>query len=166
MVPVMTTIAEPAASLTEWLETTKIQMSRMLKLLKDEVGLLSTRDATGIERVAEAKRILTPTLDELAEQRRLLLGETVGEEALACFLADQAIDPTERSRLLGEWREVERLVRDCRRQNDINGTYIGLLRRHVETSLDILGDSGRLDATYGPDGTKHRPGRPRHSYSV
>lgn len=149
-----------------WSGEAYTHLGRMLELLEREAGFLSARDAGGMLRIAEHKRQLAPLLDDLAIRRRELLGDVPGRAAMDRFLDDQGIAGAERETVRAEWERLETLVQSCRRQNEINGTYIGLLRRHVETTLDILGGPANLDATYGPDGTKRRTGRARHSYSV
>jgi flagellar biosynthesis/type III secretory pathway chaperone len=64
------------------------------------------------------------------------------------------------------WQQIAALAKECEELNDLNGAYVGLLRQHVQRSLDALHDRPSQNLTYGPDGVGQRPTSTRKLLSV
>lgn len=144
-------------------------LDEMLGLLQAEAEALGIRDAAALERIAQQKQELVPILERLTAAQRDCLGVApvqAIEDGIGDFLARTGADPATAGPLRADWQAILAAARACQRQNEHNGAYIGLLRRHVETSLDILHGPSQAEATYGPDGAKRRNGYARRSYSV
>lgn len=158
--------------LRELFRATLEALGEMLGLLEREAGALSGRDAATLERIALTKHELVPILDRLAAEQRQCLnaaGITDAAEAggVEAYLARMGVESAPAAELRADWQEIIRLLQACKRQNELNGAYIALLRRHVEHALDILHGPTQAEATYGRDGAKHRGGAySRRSYSA
>lgn len=141
-------------------------LSEMLGVLEAEAEALAVRDSNRLERLAQQKQELVPILERLAAAQRRQLGiapESAIEAGIERYLA--AVDADTATAIQAAWQAILDHTRACQRQNEHNGAYIGLVRRHVETSLDILQGPAH-GTTYGRDGVKHRGGYGRRSYSV
>lgn len=141
-------------------------LEKMLALLEQEAACLEARDASGMERIAGEKLRLAPQLEEMAGHHREHLDLGDAEAGVEWLLDGAGGTVAEQDALRDQWRHIVRLTQACRRQNGINGAYIGLLRRHVEGTLQILAGAAAGEATYGPDGATRRGGLSRHSFSV
>ncbi len=148
------------------LRATLENLREMHGLLEQEAEALGTRDAEAMDRIAVKKQELVPVLDRLAAEQRLCLGDSEDEAGIEACLARAGVHASVADLLRADWREILRLLTACKRRNELNGAYIGLLSRHVETSLDILLGPSQAEATYGRDGVKRRGGVSRRSYSV
>ena len=141
-------------------------LSEMLGLLQQESLALSARDDTALDRIALQKRELTPILDRLAAEQGNCLGLAHAGEGIEPYLARVGAGAAVAEGLRADWRKLLDLLHACKHQNELNGAYIGLLRRHVEQALEILHGPSHSEATYGPDGAKRRAAYSRRSYSA
>ncbi|MGX2040126.1 flagella synthesis protein FlgN [Methylocaldum sp. MU1018] len=155
--------------LRELFRQTLAGLGEMLSLLEKESDCLAAREAAALELTASNKRKLAFLLNDLAARQSEFVrahGLPSDEGDIGAFLdrLDSAMPQAEALR--SEWREIVRLTSACKRRNELNGAYIGLLRRHVDSSLNFLYGSASADATYGPDGARCRSETSRRSFSV
>jgi flagella synthesis protein FlgN len=156
-------------NLAQCLEQTVAGLRCMKRVLEREEAALSGRDPKTLDQCTRDKEVLANGLNALGQQLENLprsLGLPPGLKSVVRLLAagtklDPAYEP-----LRGRWREIMALARHCRKQNEMNGAYIGLLSRHARRSLDILHDRVGQDITYGPDGLGRRPKASRELLSV
>jgi flagellar biosynthesis/type III secretory pathway chaperone len=144
-------------------------LGEMHGLLDREAVALGARDAEELGRIAARKQALVPVLDRLAAAQGQCLGGMGGGEGAAsveAFLSRSGVAGAAVESALAEWREIQRLLQACKRQNEANGAYIALLRRHVEAALSILMGPAYPEATYGPDGAQRRGVYSRRSFSA
>lgn len=147
-----------------WFRATQEGLAEMLDLLQREAAALSARDSAALEKIALKKQELVPILDRLAAEQQRRPGGPGNAAGMEAWLNrfGAAAGP-----LRADWQTVVELLRACHQQNQLNGAYIGLLQRHVETSLDILQGPAHAEATYGRDGAKRRNAYSnRRSYSA
>ena len=158
----------PPEHLRDLFRATLEGLGEMLGLLEQEAMALSARDASALERVVLTKHELVPILDRLAAEQRQCLAVPGAKEdsGVEAYLASMAVEASRAAGLRADWRELLRLLQACKRQNELNGAYIGLLRRHVEHALDILHGPAQSEATYDRDGAKRRAAYSRRSYSA
>jgi flagella synthesis protein FlgN len=141
-------------------------LTQILALLEAEAEALKMRDSQELERIALSKQEEAGILNELSTRQEAFLraqGFSPDRAGMEAFLNQPQWLETEF--LQSRWAEVIRLSSACRRQNEINGAYIGLLRPYVETLLDVL-HGPTSEGTYGPDGAKRRGPRAGRSFSV
>lgn len=146
-------------NLAQCLEQTFAGLRCMKRVLEQEETALGNRDPKALDKCTRDKETLANGLNGLALQLENLpraLGLPPGLKSVVRLLAaGPKIDPAYEP-LRGRWREIVALARQCRKHNEMNGAYIGLLSRHTQRSLDILHDRTGQDITYGPDGLGRR----------
>lgn len=141
---------------------------QMADLLIEESQSLQTRDVESILSVASRKRNLADSLNELtARQRSLLegLGFTADRSGMEDFLSQPGSEVDDES-LREKWQALLKITAECRYQNEVNGTYVGLLERYVEASLDLIAGSPSQTETYNPKGSRSRIALSRRSFTV
>ncbi|MBM3202401.1 flagellar protein FlgN [Candidatus Woesearchaeota archaeon] len=134
-------------------------------LLEEESSALRSRDVDNLHAVAARKQDLADNLNELTVRQKSLLHATgfsvdaAGMESLLRQTADEAG--------LQVWQETLRMTTECKYRNEVNGAYLALLERYVESALDVMTGSPSLGETYGPKGSKSRGvASPRRSFTV
>lgn len=140
----------------------------MTDLLDQEAKCLQSRDIESIEDAARRKRELADYLNDLtAKQRNLLelLGYSADRAGMENFL-DQVSSEPDGTEIRDIWQSLLKVTAECRHQNEINGAYLGLLERYVESSLDLISGSPSQSETYGPKGSKNRGVLSRRSFKV
>jgi len=145
------------------------RLGEMSELLEEESRCLAAREAEALEQTSAKKRKLASVLNDLAVRQSEFVrahGLSPDEGDIAAFLDRLDSGLPETAALRSGWREIVRLTLACRRQNELNGAYIGLLRRHVDSSLNFLLGASSAGATYGPDGSTRRGDVSRRSFSV
>ncbi|HYE33924.1 flagellar protein FlgN [Methylocaldum sp.] len=141
----------------------------MLSLLEKESECLAAREIEAVEAASSKKQKLAFLLNDLAARQTGFVhayGLPSDAGNINTFLDRLDSELPEVETLRAEWREIVRLTLACRRQNELNGAYIGLLRRHVDSSLNFLHGFSSAGATYGPDGSRCRGEISRQSFSV
>jgi len=143
---------------------------RLMQLVLEQEALgLKDCNAEAVEKIAQEKQARAHKLDTLAEcQEHLLrtLNLPAGKEGVECLLSNLLqTDPTTRN-LTTIWQDLQNTTVQCRKLNEANGAYIGLLRQHVQRSLDIVHGQPSQDFVYGPDGVGRRPMPSRKLLSV
>lgn len=144
-------------------------LGEMSRLLEEEARSLAARDTEALELTASKKQKLAFLLNDLAARQNHLVracGFQGNEGGVAAFLDRLDPESPQTRALLAEWREIVRLGSACRKQNELNGAYIALLQRHIDSSLNFLHGASSADATYGPDGSTRRGETSRQSFSA
>lgn len=153
------------ADIQQRLDDILSSIANMKQVLRKESDVLSARDAARLQALSDAKESLarninqqTDALNELLSNRGLPAIRELAPAVRNTGEAGARIDAT--------WQEIAALAKECEEQNDLNGAYVGLLRQHVQRSLDVLHDRPAQDITYGPDGVGQRPASSRKLLSV
>lgn len=147
---------------------TREHLLTMRGLLSEESGSLQARNIGKIESLAAEKRNLAEELNQLAEKQRDLLAglghsaDRAGVEACIEQIVTEGGDAT----LAEFWKELIELTAECKYQNEINGTYVGLLERYVEATLDLISGSPSQSETYSCKGSRTRATLSRRSFTV
>lgn len=126
---------------------------RLLAVLKHEHSLLSGRDATAIERVAEEKRHYLTQLDASGQAHGAALraaGYTEYTQSMQDWL--KQLDKRAGSQLTSLWQQLESLLTACHQQNQLNGGVIEISRRHTQRALSILHGKPEETELYSPGG--------------
>jgi flagellar biosynthesis/type III secretory pathway chaperone len=155
--------------LAQCLEQTLAGLKCMKRALEQEESALRLRDAAALDKSTRDKEILAGGLNTLAQKLEALLraqGAPPGLKGVARLLAQLPETEPASAVLRKGWREIVGLMNACRKLNEINGAYIGLLRQHTQRSLDILHERSSQDMTYGPDGLGRRAKASRKLVSV
>lgn len=117
--------------------------SDLFQCLTKEHDALSLNQLDKLVPLSEQKQQLVNTLDQLDQQRQA----SCGQQSFTHYL--NTLDP----KLTSHWQSIEKLVKKCQQQNEVNGR---LLNRHnslTREALEILtGKKLNSDHTYGPDG--------------
>jgi flagella synthesis protein FlgN len=138
------------------------EMQGMEQVLIRESECLRTRDTRGLSQVSSAKEQLAQRIALWTESQSDFF-RNGGLSSIGSLLAGPAAqDPV----LAGMCRKLSDLVESCRTWNETNGAYLGLLRNHVQKSLDILHERSPQDFTYGPDGIGKHHSSSRRLLSV
>jgi len=156
--------------LMELLNRTHEKLIEMSDLLNTESQSLQSRNIEGIMSVANHKRELADSINALTARQRSLLeqlgfsADRSGMEACLSQLGSEAADgkdsPQER------WQALLKITSECHHQNEVNGSFVGLLERYVEASLDLIAGSPSQTETYSPKGSKSRAALSRRSFRV
>jgi flagellar biosynthesis/type III secretory pathway chaperone len=79
---------------------------------------------------------------------------SVDQKTNICTFLSQ-YDPQSEWNLVSLWQQVEHLISNCRKKNNINGKIISLQFRHTQQALTILrhGEQGS-ESCYTPSGTR------------
>lgn len=159
-------MTEPLAHLERQFAAWNARLAQMDEVLAREAEILSQRDATALESIAEDKLVLMGELDELQNRTFELLGIQAGDSVdLAAWLAARAASAEITPRLLEAWAAIGERGRSCARRNEQNGAYVSLLSRHVTSSLEILRGPGS-ESTYGRDGARRGGGESLRSFTA
>ncbi len=154
--------------LMELLNRTHEKLIEMSDLLDAESQSLQSRDIEGIMSVANQKRELADSLNALTARQRSLLeqlgfsADRSGMEACLGQLDSVAGEDSPQER----WLALLKITSECHHQNEVNGSFVGLLERYVEASLDLIAGSPSLTETYGPKGSRSRAALSRRSFRV
>ncbi|BBA32610.1 FlgN family protein [Methylocaldum marinum] len=143
-------------------------LGEMSRLLEEEARCLAARDAAALEAVASKKQTLASVLNEVAVRQDgvVRVAAPVAAGRMTALLDRLDSEHPLAETLRSDWLEIVRLGAECRKRNELNGAYLGLLQRHVDSSLNFFHGVASPDATYGPDGATHRGEISRRSFSV
>lgn len=144
-------------------------LGKMSKVLEEEARCLARRDPEALEQAASKKQKLAARLNDLVARQNGCLqayGSPPDGRGLDTFLQGPDFELPDAESLRADWQEIVRLGLVCRKQNELNGAYIGLLLRHVDASLNFLHGVSSADATYGPNGMTRRGDISRRSFSA
>lgn len=127
----------------------------LLEILIEEHQSLGHADPDQITAISTRKRDCLKKVERHYNDREQFLTRlgissgTAGMESLVRSL------PRETT-IAKQWRELQSLAKDLKRQNDINGGIVALTQRHITLALDILSGRANTTPTYGPSGqTNH-----------
>ena len=115
-------------------ETTAVK--HLLEAIQQEQQALGARDASVVAAAVADKERLLGQLDGLAHQRAELLQQ-------AGLAADKLgfqklLEGDDSGQLAGLWSELEALLKECQKQNQINGTLLESGRQTAQQILSIL----------------------------
>jgi len=156
-------------SLRDLFEPTLAALQQMQQVLEQEALSLKDRRAEALEESTRQKELLANDLDALAKRQTNFLRAQdlpIGEESIETILPTWPSTDPATSGTWAIWQEIKRLTATCRQLNEANGAYIGLLRQHVQRSLEIIHGQASQDVVYGPDGVGHRPASSRKLLSA
>ena len=126
---------------------------KLLQTLNQEHTGLSGNDLQGIETILAAKEQCMGRLEQLSQDFLAITPRHSPEQkdAIAAFLRSR--DPQGAWGLEPLWRQIEKLLSQCRQKNNLNGKVISLSRRHVQQALTILLHGGQgSEPCYSPTG--------------
>ncbi len=126
---------------------------RLLAVLQHEHTLLSGRDASAIEQVAQEKQQFLAQLDASGRAHSAALraaGYVEGTQSMQHWL--RQVDKHTSSQLTPLWQRLESLLTACHRQNQLNGGVIEISRRHTQRALGILLGKPEEAELYNPGG--------------
>ncbi len=135
---------------------------RLLALLQHEHTLLSGRDASAIEQVAQEKQQFLAQLDASGRLHSAALrsaGYAEHTQSMQDWL--RQIDKNTGSQLTALWQRLESLLTACHWQNQRNGGVIEISRRHTQRALGILLGKPEETELYNPAGATSGTGLSR-----
>jgi len=134
------------------------QAQRLLELLQREYQLLQSAPGKLLEELLAEKRLRLETVEaSVGEHHRFLQ-----HHGLACDRRGTLdfIDACGNPGLTETWQRFDSLLRECQKQNQINGGAVTLNQRQTKQMLDILFGLGEGNKTYGPSGESRSANRP------
>jgi len=140
-------------------------IDEMHQVLQQEAEVLTARDSAALHQICERKEGLARSINASTSA----LAESLTERGLPPIAElTEALKESGKAgaQLHATWQKIAGLARQCEELNDLNGAYVGLLRQHVERSLDVFHDRPAQATTYGPDGVGQRPATSRKLLSV
>ena len=126
---------------------------RLLAVLQHEHTLVSGRDVSAIERIAQEKQQFLAQLDASGRAHSAALnaaGYTQHTQSMHDWL--RQVDKNTGSQLTPLWLRLESLLTACQRQNQLNGGVIEISRRHTQRALGILLGKPEETELYNPGG--------------
>ena len=144
-------------------------LEQMQSLLEKEAEQLSLRESDALTHAVKAKEALAERINEVTHAHYQVLGKhglEASKQGLEQLLSALSPEHPKTRVLFERWTEVKRITAHCNRLNQSNGAYLGLLRQHVNRSLDIIHGHSQQEAVYGPDGISRRTGSSRRLLSV
>lgn len=141
------------------------KLQQMQELLEQEALNLKSRDAEALQKTTRQKEILANDLDALARRQEVFLFANHLEGIDRSLSVPLATD-SQITAIRQTWQVIRDLTHTCQRLNEANGAYIGLLRQHVQRSVDILYGQSSQDVVYDRDGVSHRSASSRKLLSV
>lgn len=156
-------------ALRDLFDQTLAELQNMRLVLEHEITTLKGSDAKVLEHVTKQKERLANSLDKLIRRQEDVLRAhklPAGKEGIERILSMLPPSDPAANALHARWQEIKNLTSDCQKLNEVNGAYIGLLRQHVQRSLDIIHGQSSHDVVYGPDGVGHRTPSSRKLLSV
>ena len=116
----------------------------LVTLLLRQHALLASHDVDGLNRHNEQQTILMATVAQLAKarcQHLQTLGLKADEKGMTTLIAKLPLSL--RTTVANQWQQLEQLLHQCLRQNELNGR---LLAGQMETIHSLLGqESGYRD---------------------
>jgi len=122
----------------------------LLSVLLREREALGQRALEAIQEMAERKDRLIQQLEGLSSHQNALLRQA-GIDPQGAKLEVELRAMGVRS-VAEQWSALRSLLKDCQRENQINGGIIEISRRFAEQVLDILRGTAPDARLYGPSG--------------
>lgn len=113
--------------------------AQLIVVLDEEREALIQADADALNRVGEAKQMLTRRLEQLDAERLHL--------SAASAQASRTVSPA--------WNELLKSLTDCRDKNQRNGSLVGQRLLQVRRALSVLTGNGPDSGIYSHSGTLH-----------
>ena len=126
---------------------------RLSQILAREHEAISGNKLQELETILAAKQQCMAEL-EAASQEFIALAQGQSPDRKTDMTATlRRIDPQGTVGLVVLWRQVEKLLSQCRHSNTVNGKIININQRHIQQALSIL-RSGELgtESCYSPTG--------------
>ncbi|MEY4194195.1 MAG: hypothetical protein RLZZ226_563 [Pseudomonadota bacterium] len=139
-------------------------LADMSGLLAEEASSLQSRDTAAIQSVTARKQALADDINHLTGRQKHLLesmGFSADRPGMECFLSQ--INDESGQQL---WQELIAMTVECKHRNEVNGAYLALLARYVESALDVIMGSPSQGETYDPKGSRRRGSASRRSFTV
>lgn len=152
------------AELLTILKQEQVAVHGFVELLQQEQGFLLENSTDPLLKLADQKIVRAHQLNELAEERRQLLGKFLPEltrNSIQIWFEANSME------CLTIWQEICSLAAQSQQINHINGELILMKLRHNQQSLAALTQAVSKANLYGPDGqTNFTPGSGRSLGSV
>ncbi|WP_421201453.1 flagellar export chaperone FlgN [Aeromonas enteropelogenes] len=123
--------------LTSGIQQDLLCYTELLQLLLRQHRLLATHDVEGLTEHNQQQTRLMAQVQQQAQQRcqhLLALGLRPDEKGMAILIAK--LPTSLQQHATNQWQELEQLLQQCLRQNDLNGR---LLAGQIETINTLLG---------------------------
>lgn len=124
--------------------------NQLLSLLLREREALTRRALEEIQELAEHKQSLIELLEELSSRQNALLqrgGVDPGDTELETCLRDMGLKA-----VAEQWNALRAILKNCQKENQINGGIIEISRRFAQQVLDTLRGATPGERLYGPSG--------------
>jgi flagellar biosynthesis protein FlgN len=138
----------PAAALLAELNAEKQAVTRFIALLRTEQRALKEGLVDSLEQLAQEKSVLVGELNGL-EARRDRNAASAGADGAGIESWIGRVGGMQATRC---WLELLDLAREARRINQINGILIDTLMRNNKQALNLLQAAAQRASLYGPDG--------------
>lgn len=128
---------------------------KLLQILAEEHAALSGNDLQDLETILAAKQQFMAQLEASSQEYLELSGRLSASPKTGITILLKQCDPQGAWGLEPLWRQVEKLLSQCRQKNNVNGKIITLSHRHIQRALEILrhGELG-AEPCYSPTGTR------------
>ncbi len=122
----------------------------LLSVLRREREALSLRALDEIREMAERKQSFIERLEDLASRQNDLLrriGVDPRDTELPACLRSMGLQP-----VAEQWTTLRNVLKDCQKENQVNGGIIEMSRRFAQQVLDTLRGAASESRLYGPSG--------------
>jgi len=131
--------------------------SRLSKLLEQEKAALIGNNLQEMETIFAAKQQYMADIESISQQ---YLSSLPNKSALIAAL--HRLDPQGKHRLEPLWQQAEKLLKQCRERNLVNGKIINLSQHRIQLALSILrGSESGAGLCYNPKGDRPAVVTPR-----
>lgn len=111
-------------------------VEQLLDILRQEQHALGERNSETLNQSVSSKEAVFQRLQQLSQQREQFLQQRGFSADKSGFTAFMATDPT--GNLVQAWEALEATLRECQRQNQLNGTLLESGRQITQEMLSIL----------------------------
>ena len=123
---------------------------QLLVVLRREREALTLRALDEIRAMAERKQSCIERLEDLASRQNSLfrrIGIDPGDAELPVSLRNMGLQS-----VADQWNAVRQLLKDCQKENQVNGGIIEMSRRFAQQVLNTLKGATSEGRLYGPTG--------------
>jgi flagella synthesis protein FlgN len=128
---------------------------QLSQILAQEHEAISGNNLQDLETILAAKQQCMALLEAGSQEFLRLVHRQSPSHKIDMTAALHDYDPQGMMDLVSLWRQVEKLLSQCRRSNSVNGKIINLNQRHIQQALTILrnGELGS-ESCYSPTGAR------------
>ena len=127
-------------------------IDQLNQLIEQESQAISRADTDCLHQILQQKQPLIIHLQQLDKQRQEIM--TCQGVAPSAENFEQLIDNATNSRLPSMWLELKAALKQCKRNNEVNGKMIFMKKNNIERLLRVLlGNWQTQGQTYNPAGT-------------